>query len=380
MESSISSRKKNTKIIMQKIVGLLSMQRAKNYGSFLQAYALKQLLLKNGAQDVYFIDIEDGVQLSGYEENQYIKKFIRIMKYVINGQLGQKRRDLKFLGQLYENFENNFKLLQLDRTSPHNYDLAVIGSDEVFHCCQQSSWGFSLQLYGKIPNAEEVVSYAGSFSHTSLQDLRHLKIDDAIRDTMKTMKAISVRDEHSAKIVENLLGIKPEIHLDPVLIYGYQQEIASQGSKDLSEPYLLVYSYQGRISDKQEVNNIVLFARKNRLKLISILSRYDWCDEAVIPQTPLDVLSWFSGAKYVVTDTFHGTIFSVITKRPFCTLIRESNREKISYLLRGLNLFSRGSSDIEFALKKSIDYQTVDSILNSERKKANAYLTKYLQF
>lgn len=363
---------------MRKIVGLLSMQRANNYGSFLQAYALKQLLLNNGAKDVYFMDIKKGVQLHGYEEKQYVNRFINIVKYVLKGQLGRKRRDLKFLSQLYENFENNFNLLELDRVPPQNYDLAVIGSDEVFHCCQQSPWGFTLQLYGNIPNAKEVISYAGSFSHTSLQDLCRLKIDDAISKTMKTMKAISVRDEHSEMIVENLLGIKPKIHLDPVLIYGYQQEIASLGCKVMVEPYLLIYSYQGRISDKREIDNILAFARKNKLKLISILSRYDWCDEAIIPHTPLDVLAWFSGAKYVVTDTFHGTIFSVITKRPFCTLIRESNREKISYLLHGLNLSSRGTSDIESVLSESINYQEVESILNDERIKTNAYLSKYL--
>ena len=57
----------NQNIEMGKVVGILSMQRVLNYGSFLQAYALKQLLLQNGADEVYFIDIEKGRSLPGYE-------------------------------------------------------------------------------------------------------------------------------------------------------------------------------------------------------------------------------------------------------------------------------------------------------------------------
>lgn len=61
---------------MGKVVGILSMQRVLNYGSFLQAYALKQLLLQNGADDVYFIDIEKGRSLAGFEqENSLLKSY-----------------------------------------------------------------------------------------------------------------------------------------------------------------------------------------------------------------------------------------------------------------------------------------------------------------
>ena len=55
-------------------MGILSMQRVLNYGSFLQAYALKQLLLQNGADDVYFIDIEKGRSLAGFEQETTLLK------------------------------------------------------------------------------------------------------------------------------------------------------------------------------------------------------------------------------------------------------------------------------------------------------------------
>ena len=64
------------------------MQRVLNYGSFLQAYALKQLLLQNGADDVYFIDIEKGRSLAGFEqENSLLKKLFRAIVLLVQGQL-----------------------------------------------------------------------------------------------------------------------------------------------------------------------------------------------------------------------------------------------------------------------------------------------------
>lgn len=91
---------------------------------------------------------------------------------------------------------------------------------------------------------------------------------------------------------------------------------------------MLIYSYQGRISNKDEIKKIVEFAKLKGLRLISVFCRYNWCDKAIIPDTPFDVLAWFKGASFVVTDTFHGTIFSVITHRSFCSLIRNDNEQK----------------------------------------------------
>ena len=75
-------------------MGILSMQRVLNYGSFLQAYALKQLLLQNGADDVYFIDIEKGRSLAGFEqENSLLKKLFRAIVLLVQGQLPAKIRE-----------------------------------------------------------------------------------------------------------------------------------------------------------------------------------------------------------------------------------------------------------------------------------------------
>ena len=195
------------------------------------------------------------------------------------------------------------------------------------------------------------------------------------------MAAISVRDQNSYDIVEKLTGVKAEMHLDPVLIYGYEKEITER-KINYPEKYMVVYSYQGRIKDKKEIKEITSFAKEHKLKLISIFCRYDWCDEAIIPETPFDVLGWFKGAEYVVTDTFHGTIFSIITGRKFVTLVRKSgkitNREKISSLLRLLGLEKRCVEEDKKMLRSklvgSISWGYIDKVLVECRRRSITYI------
>ena len=185
--------------------------------------------------------------------------------------------------------------------------------------------------------------------------------------------------------MEKLTGIKAEMHLDPVLIYGYEKEIAER-KVSYPEKYMVIYSYQGRINDKREIKEITSFAKEHKLKLISIFCRYDWCDEAIVPETPFDVLGWFKGAEYVVTDTFHGTIFSIITGRRFVTLVRKTGRitngEKISSLLRQLRLEGRCVEIDKNALNSKLagdaDRQRVDKILADNRNYSQIYLTDAL--
>lgn len=369
---------------MGKIAGILSMQRVLNYGSFLQAYALKQLLLQNGADEVYFIDIEKGRPLPGYEPNVFDwKKVWRILSLVLKGHLWTRLRDRKFMKRLKASIHAQFPVLGLDDSSPSHFDIVFIGSDEVFNCCQKSIWGYTPQLYGFIPQADRVVSYAGSFGHTTYEQLINAGVADEIGRTMKKLSAISVRDQNSYEIVESLIDVKPEVHLDPVLIYGYKQEIAHSNIGDQGSPYMVVYSYQGRISNKNEIEEITSFARTCGLKLVSIFCRYNWCDYSIIPDSVFDVLGWFNNAKYIVTDTFHGTIFSIVTHRQFCSIIRSSNRQKMESLLRKLDLCERGVlsdniSTIKMKIVKQVDYNNVEKILECERSKSLNYLKSQL--
>ena len=354
-------------------VGVLSMQDVPNYGSLMQAFALKQLLLSNGADEVYFIDIEPGKKLLSHT---WIYKLRKLTYYIFTMQIFSWIRLKKYAKKTVALFDEFHSILgDKNYQDTKDMDMVVIGSDEVFNCCQYSAWGYTLQLYGKV-SCPYVISYAGSFGHTSIEDLHFYGIAQEIGKTMQTMKHISVRDDNSFSIVEAISGITPYIHLDPVLIYGFKSEIAAQNNR-LDEKYILIYSYNGRINNLREIQAIKNFARKRKKKLFSLFCEYSWCDGELHPQTPMELFSYFKYADYVITDTFHGSIFSIITHRNFCALVRNSNKNKLYSLLEMLDLECRLIVDvdkIDYVLNNEIDYLAVEEKLSKKRVEANDYL------
>ncbi|MDE6649568.1 MAG: polysaccharide pyruvyl transferase family protein [Muribaculaceae bacterium] len=363
-------------------VGILSMQRVINYGSFLQAYALRELLNKNGAGEVYFIDIIPGpilVESPTANKNRCIKylKFLYQLATTSNIISGFKTYFLK--KRVSQSIKNAWSILRLDESPTYPLDLVIIGSDEVFNCCQDVPWGYSSQLFGDIPLeiAHKIASYAGSFGYTQIEDLKRYGVDFEIAQNLKKMVAVSVRDGNSYEIVKDLIGQSPYLHVDPVLAYGYKSEIDSFKKRPYKRPYIIIYSYQDRINNPSEIYAITEYARTSGFTLLSIFCRYDWCDEAIVPRTPVEVLHWFKYADCIITDTFHGTIFSIITHSKFATLVRESNYNKLHYLLSSLNLEDREVSlkqSISETLDREIDYSGCETRLEVFRKQTNDFL------
>ncbi len=363
---------------MNKKVGILSMQRVINYGSYLQAFALKQLLLEAGAQSVEFIDIREGIHPQGYEISgvpYYRRRLKAFLRLVAQGRVFAKQRTLRFMEGVSASIHNCWDRLGLGEfPSKPEVDLAVIGSDEVFHCCQTTCWGFTPQLYGDIPNAREVVSYAASFGGSTLEEIKRLGFADTIAENLARLRHISVRDDNSRSIVKTLTGRDARLDIDPVLAYGFADEIREAPEPNESD-YILLYSYPDRISNPREVKAIIEFARSRGKRLVCAMSRYDWCDRAICP-SPFELLGWFRNASMVITETFHGSIFSIITHRQFATIGRDSAMPKLLSMLEPYGLTDRlvKNCDIESVFAGQIDYAEVDTCLAEQRKRSTAYL------
>ena len=367
-------------------VGILSMQRVINYGSFLQAYALKQLLKQNGAGEVYFVDIIPGrilVENSDANTNKWIRYAKKLFGLAKSRRFVSGIKTFFYNRKLSKTIESSWSMLDLQSKPDGQLDLMVIGSDEVFNCCQGVCWGYTTQLFGDISKdvAKNVISYAGSFGYTNYEMLKSYGIDSEVAANLNKLKSISVRDENSASIVQKLTGKSPLVHVDPVLAYGYEKEISEFKDSPYSKPYMIVYSYQDRINDPSEINAIKEYAKVNGLGLVSVFCRYDWCDMVALPETPVEVLRWFKFADCFVTDTFHGTIFSIITKSRFVSLLRSSNENKLRFLLEQLGLSDRASRAPEIADKLPLqpDYKECDLILALKRKETKEYLENSLK-
>lgn len=367
-------------------IGIMSMQRIKNYGSYLQAYGLKKVLENLGAE-VEFVDYKTEAAVTdrgGFRSTSLCRKLRRSwrkMKVMTARQSEEQKKKQRFLKEY-----DKVYLPELGVTRRKHYrtgvDVLVIGSDEVFNCTQNNiEVGFSRQLFGADSRARKIISYAASFGNTTIDKLNEYQIADEVSALLGNFSALSVRDENSRSIVQGLSGKKAEIHMDPVLIHDFSRDIRDKVN---IRDYIIVYAYNGRISE-EEGEVIRRYARRNRKKIVAVSGNQKFCDQYIYAH-PLEILGYFKHADYIITDTFHGTIFSIITHRPFVTLVRKDrgaagygNEQKLGYLLRSLGLADRiawNTEELEIKCGSSIDYRGADAILENERKRAREYLAE----
>lgn len=365
----------------------MSMQRIANYGSYLQAFALKRLIESFG-HEVVFVDYRVQKPLFNSHHDlfrYYIKKSEkRVFRFVSHYpglcQMFPKSIKKSLISQY--NYEHYY-LPEINVSKKKNYnepiDILIVGSDEVFNCTQSNpDVGYSLDLFGNDNNAFKVISFAASFGNTTLNDLYHFSVDSEIASLLEKFDAISVRDQNSSNIVKTLTNKTPVMLLDPVLLFDFSNYVVNCQT---CEKYCVVYAYKNRLTEK-EISLIKHFSSVANLKVVCIGGVQSFGDNS-FNGSPIEVLSKFSNAECIFTDTFHGTIFSIINEKPFISFIREGhgntygNQEKLGDLLYSLGLQERIYNDGEDVLTKMyqpIDYLKVNNMLNEERKKALDYL------
>lgn len=365
---------------------ILSMQEVNNMGSLLQSYALKKILEEMG-HNIFFLEIKkidaDYELLGSYrmnfckeqEKRGITGKLSKLDRYILNRlQIKQKYKNPNELFALFR--RNN---LCIDRVK-EEYDVCIIGSDEVFNCLNAGYWGFSSQLFGNVPEAKKVITYAASCGATSYNMLPQ-PVADRICSAIKNISAISVRDDNTRDFVNHFIENRTWINLDPVLIYDFQREIEDAEIPFLPPKYCVVYSYINRIHEREEIDAICSFCESRNLVPVALGAPQFWC-KRYIPCSPFECLKLFQNADCVITDTFHGTIMSAITRRQFVTVIRDSNRNKLRDLLSRLGLEDRECyefNELKKIMSKPIDYKLVDEIREKESVRSRTYLNEAIE-
>lgn len=361
-------------------IAILSMQKVDNIGSLLQSYSLKKILEKEG-NTVSFIDIEKNEEdyklMEKYytkEKKKIINKIKKIDKYFFN-RLKMKKLQ-KMQNAIYQKFRKE-KLNIKDGDNDDEYDLCIIGSDEVFNCVQESKWGFTSQLYGNVRQASNVITYAASCGSTTVDKIP-TKVKERIQKYFRNISAFSARDENTKMFIQKLSDKKVEMHLDPVLVGNFDEEMKKVdiNKMGLPEHYCIIYSYPNRINSKLEINAIKKYCKDNNLELITIGNPQMWVKNYKILD-PFETLEAFKKADLVITDTFHGTIFSAKYSRKFAIMVRESNKNKLDDLINRLNIKEHKISkieDLEKACMLNNDITSIREVLEKERKNTIKYL------
>ena len=358
-------------------IGILSMQRVNNYGSFLQSYALKKILEEMG-HEIVFIDIEfsNKKKLAPHikrsskilSKTKYLDKYL-FKRLILKKKNKQLNETLRFYQKKYFNLDEELR-------GVGDCDAVVIGSDEIFNCDPNCKWGITGQRFGNIAGVPLVFTYAASCGYSQCTDVS-VEDRELIRVALSKLKGVSVRDKNTELFVNYFIESDLHVNLDPVLIYNFEDELKMGILEGIpNEPYMLIYAYHNRISSAVEIKAIKRYAKENKLKTIAIGGSLPWCDEfAVI--SPFQVLGYFKMATCIVTDTFHGTVLAAKYNKPLAVLIRDSNYNKLGDLVQRIHILNhqvKNLEDIDNVLSILDNYEYCNYIIREEQNHTIEYL------
>ena len=354
-------------------IGILTHYNVSSHGALLQMYALKYELELLG-HSVIILTYNKNLDFINEETKKRFSASLKNLPYYFFSYM-EKDGPLALLYQfkkqkVLSKFRND-NFIYMPYIESSSLDAVIIGADEVFSLEN----GINFMMFGHGITAKKLISYAPSFGQTDMIRIDKFGCRELIESGLKKFHALSVRDMNSKIIIEKLIGRKVPIICDPALLHDFS--IKKNKSK---KKYIVVYSYQSNFKDKKRIERILEYAKKEDCELWSVGVYYKWCDKK-INCDPLQMLEIFSNAEAVITDTFHGTISSVITKTPMAIFVRENNSNKLDYLLQSLGLTERKvlSPDmLESILSKEMNFTNIYSNVEMLRSEGLSYLKKAL--
>lgn len=368
-----------------------------NYGTSLQGYALlmKMRQLGHDVEIIHYIK-----QMSVWEKVQWVinsyrcgmarnpLKTIIKPKYPSSYKEGIKQRttavDSYKETKLLPFFHDYCGYRALCEGST-NYDAIVVGSDQVWLPLGLTTKFFNLLF---VKDNVRKVAYASSFGVHDIPDFQ--KKDTGIY--LDRFYSIGVREQRGKEIVEELSHRHAQVVSDPTLLLTkaeWEKELQYTTKRD-SIPYIFCYL----ISENKEARMLATeLAKKKELKIICIrhLEKYreiddTYGDEAPYDVDPNDFIAYIRDAEYVVTDSFHCTVFSHIFHKPFLTFYRSiggrnarNNRIDSLITILGSNpqhLYTNGGLE---GIDTPIDWNKVEDNLLVLREESMTFLKSSLQ-
>lgn len=315
-----------------------------NYGAFLQGYGLYQVL-----------------QQLGHDVKMYVADPHNARYYIHSLHL-REPQNIIYNMKLLNSFYKSWSLLEQTRSLDQEYDIAIIGSDELWNVHNVNFEHTDIYLGNKI-NAKKICTYAISGNNTTSEQFKLMYGNEPF----KYIDEISVRDACTSKFVTEILGTKPSMVVDPTLLYNFQIQDVRRDAR-----YLVVYGYYFEEGEREK---ILAYAKKYDLVLISAGFVHRWCDEIFVG-TPLEFLGLICHAQGVISATFHGTILSMKYNKKLAVFHHGS--EKIIDALSRFGMKECCVSD-ENNISKCFRYSEDYSAFNSTLKDAAEISMQFIE-
>lgn len=342
--------------------GVVTVYNSENCGSFLQAYAMVKTLEKNGMDAVV---VRQGFMGHSSKLLTYLK---RAIKFALRGNF----KGVSLLTQRRFIFKKACKKYFQIAEPSEPLDCYVLGSDVIWDV---ADWYFNkhyLFFWGMQFYPRKVISYAASVGFTVDKDLETTPF---VTDALKKMSAVGVRDENSKRFLQPYCDKEIQIVCDPTFLLDREDYDVIAKPTDLDK-FIFLYCY-GNLPDADR-EAIQALAQKEGLKTVTFGNFNAWCDMN-LAYDPLLFLSVYGKADYVITNTFHGTVFAVIYEKRFAVV--KNDKQKVLNVLKMCDLSDKmieTAEDYTSILHSEFDYEMTRKNILQERANSLHYLSEAL--
>lgn len=349
-----------------------------NAGASLQAYALMTYLQKLG-HEVQIINYKPDylsnhynlwtISNPKYEKNvilKYLYLIIKFPKRFIDRQSKKKKLfdefTKKHLNTTNEIYHSNEEL----KKSPPDADIYIAGSDQIWNSFFKNGRDPAFYL-DFVPINKIKASYAASFATNKIVD----KYKWQIIKWIQMIDYVGIRETSGVKLAKSMGITKAVQVLDPVFLLEkeeWEKLIKESCIKKNKDSYLIVYDFD----DNEDIKEICIeIAKKLNLKIFSFFSN-NYADKVISNYGPIEFLSIIKNSSFVISNSFHGTAFSIIFEKPFFVINRKENlNSRMIDLLSMLDLEDRMISRLEdykqYSFKINVNKKLEKQINNSKQ-------------
>lgn len=351
--------------------GIITFHRAVNYGAVLQTYALQKTLFDLEI-DNEVIDYRSEAIEALYNPFRPLLHNIRTLDiYTI---IKKKNAFEKFLKKniiLSEEYQKE----NLIKTN-EKYCTFITGSDQVW--CEKCANQDTAYFLDFVKESNKKNSYAASIGKQSLDD----NMQKRYQELLKGYHNISIREESAEQIIYGCTDSDANVHVDPTLLLtGEKWDVVAKRPKE-KQPYILMYTVLGQYHLYEFARKLAKETGMPIVYLNEKMMKRQKDFHYKVAVSPEEFVGYFANASYVVTNSFHGTAFSVLYHKKFFVEIEAVGRRNIrsEELIQKLGIGERELTEKSITnYDKEINWEEVDSKLDCERKKAWNYLQQITQ-
>lgn len=386
-----------------KKVGIVSCYFKNNYGSMLQAYATQKILDNNNIQNET-INIDNNIDFKKGKRKYYLSQifnlnFIKSKFGMIKLKFDKKiiknlSKNISIRTEKYNQFRKEFNLSksvkhydELAKMAKKNYSDIIVGSDQLWLPVNVVADYYTLNW---VPDEINKISYATSFGVTEIPP----KYLDKYNYFLNRINSVSIREDNGIKLAKKMANLDAKLVCDPTILLTKDEweEVCAKG-RIIKDKYILCYFLGSNIKHRKFAERL---KEKTGYKIVSLNHADEYVkysDEFadIIPYDigPKEWINLIKNAEYVCTDSFHGTVFSLIYNKLFFDFRRYSSKSKsstnsrIDSLLNIVGIsFERiltGDEKIDEVLEYKIDYSLVNKKLDEFRNDSKKWLLNSLK-